>query len=324
MLKEFSCKLANISGFNMPNKRACCAPRCTNVYKSGCKMSFFAFPREPARCQKWLRFCGLEDQYRLAADVTEDMRLCINHFHTSEYYCGKVTRLNATAIPSIHCNGADVSDQNRNGTNRLRSPSYPCPYIIPVHKHKALRTYTRKSRVAEGNPVQCMEVFAKDVTPSSNLKISPHSSKTTLSDSDSLTVIMNVSDTQKMHTLSQRIEDITDGDEVKSLSTEGRLLEMNMNRIKMEPSEMSFDNVLDIKSEKYDSCSVLKLEIKDMIDRRVDYEELNVDLVTEAKCGETLPPFSVFALKREPEEHVWNVKGLKEEVIEETVTENER
>ncbi|XP_069688745.1 uncharacterized protein [Periplaneta americana] len=65
------------------------------------------------RCWKWLRFCGLEDRYRVASDVTYSLKICIEHFTESDYYrLPKMVRLHNTAVPTIHA-------------KRIEAPSSP-------------------------------------------------------------------------------------------------------------------------------------------------------------------------------------------------------
>uniref|UniRef100_A0A8C6FUU3 THAP-type domain-containing protein n=1 Tax=Moschus moschiferus TaxID=68415 RepID=A0A8C6FUU3_MOSMO len=65
----------------MPN--FCAAPNCTRKSTQS-DLAFFRFPRDPARCQKWVEKCRrvvLED--KTPDQLNKHYRLCAKHFETS-------------------------------------------------------------------------------------------------------------------------------------------------------------------------------------------------------------------------------------------------
>lgn len=112
------------------------------------------------RCWKWLRFCGLEDRYRVAADATHRLRICMDHFIESDYYSSsQKVILKQTAVPTVHANGL-VVPSNPKIRSPPSSPVMPRATLSPgstptFRHHKTLRTYARRAKIdsaaAEGN-----------------------------------------------------------------------------------------------------------------------------------------------------------------------------
>ncbi|XP_069688754.1 uncharacterized protein [Periplaneta americana] len=135
----------------------CCAPECRNVSIVGGK-HFFNFPQEPMRCWKWLRFCGLEDRYRVASDVTHSLKICIDHFAESAYYrLPHMVRLHKTAVPTLHANGIMVSSSPKIQSLPHTVPMPRVPVTLSVgstsaiRHHKTLRTYARRAKIDSAN-----------------------------------------------------------------------------------------------------------------------------------------------------------------------------
>ncbi|XP_047375485.1 52 kDa repressor of the inhibitor of the protein kinase isoform X3 [Sciurus carolinensis] len=65
----------------MPN--FCAAPNCTRKSTQS-DLAFFRFPRDPARCQKWVENCRRADLEDKTPDqLNKHYRLCAKHFETS-------------------------------------------------------------------------------------------------------------------------------------------------------------------------------------------------------------------------------------------------
>uniref|UniRef100_A0A673UHW4 THAP-type domain-containing protein n=1 Tax=Suricata suricatta TaxID=37032 RepID=A0A673UHW4_SURSU len=74
----------------MPN--FCAAPNCTRK-STQWDLAFFRFPRDQARCQKWVENCRRADLEDKTPDqLNKHYRLCAKHFETSMIY---------NAIPTI-------------------------------------------------------------------------------------------------------------------------------------------------------------------------------------------------------------------------------
>ncbi|XP_069670769.1 zinc finger protein ZFP2-like [Periplaneta americana] len=145
------------------NRGRCSVPGCKNIKTVGGK-HFFCFPQEPIRCWKWLRFCGLEDRYRVAADVTRSLKICIDHFTESDFYSSpQRVRLKHTAVPTLQANGIAVSSNPK-----IRSPP-PSPTMprVPLppgststfRHHETLRTYARRAKTAFAAAEVVMDVI---------------------------------------------------------------------------------------------------------------------------------------------------------------------
>ncbi|XP_069683228.1 uncharacterized protein [Periplaneta americana] len=129
----------------------CSAPGCKIVNTVGGK-HFFYFPQEPMRCWKWLRFCGLENRYRVAADATHRLRICMDHFIESDYYSSSQKAIfKQTAVPTVHSNGL-VVPSNPKIRSPPSSPVMPRATLSPgstptFRHHKTLRTYARRAKI---------------------------------------------------------------------------------------------------------------------------------------------------------------------------------
>ncbi|XP_069701148.1 uncharacterized protein [Periplaneta americana] len=104
------------------------------------------------RCWKWLRFCGLEDQYRVAADATHRLRICMDHFTESDYYSSSQrVILKQTAVPTVHANEL-VVPSNPKIRSPPSSPVMPRATLSPgstptFRHHQTLRTYARRAKI---------------------------------------------------------------------------------------------------------------------------------------------------------------------------------
>ncbi|XP_069669428.1 uncharacterized protein [Periplaneta americana] len=134
----------------------CSEPGCKTVNTVGGK-HFFYFPQEPMRCWKWLRFCGLEDRYRVAADATHRLRICMDHFIEPDYYSSSQKAiLKQTAVPTVHANGL-VVPSNPKIRSPPSSPVMPRATLSPgstptFRHHKTLRTYARRAKIDSAAP----------------------------------------------------------------------------------------------------------------------------------------------------------------------------
>ncbi|XP_023095189.1 52 kDa repressor of the inhibitor of the protein kinase isoform X3 [Panthera pardus] len=85
----------------MPN--FCAAPNCTRKSTQS-DLAFFRFPRDPARCQKWVENCRRADLEDKTPDqLNKHYRLCAKHFETSMICRTSPYRtvLRDNAIPTI-------------------------------------------------------------------------------------------------------------------------------------------------------------------------------------------------------------------------------
>nr|XP_033804979.1 52 kDa repressor of the inhibitor of the protein kinase isoform X2 [Geotrypetes seraphini] len=85
----------------MPN--FCAAPNCTRKSTQS-DLAFFRFPRDPARCKKWVENCRRADLEDKTADqLNKHYRLCAQHFETSMICRSSPYRtvLRENAVPTI-------------------------------------------------------------------------------------------------------------------------------------------------------------------------------------------------------------------------------
>ncbi|XP_030044342.1 52 kDa repressor of the inhibitor of the protein kinase-like, partial [Microcaecilia unicolor] len=90
-----------IVGVTMPN--FCAAPNCTRKSTQS-DLAFFRFPRDPARCKKWVENCRRADLEDKTADqLNKHYRLCAQHFETSMICRSSPYRtvLRENAVPTI-------------------------------------------------------------------------------------------------------------------------------------------------------------------------------------------------------------------------------
>ncbi|XP_069671539.1 zinc finger protein 675-like isoform X2 [Periplaneta americana] len=244
----------------------CSVPGCKSVNIVGGK-HFFYFPREPMRCWKWLRFCGLEDRYRVAADATHRLRICMDHFIESDYYSSsQKVILKQTAVPTVHANGL-VVPSNPKIRSPPSSPVMPRATLSPVstptfRHHKTLRTYARRAKIdsaaTEGNSM-IGEQLRGYQQPSLLFNVVPTAE-----------VVMDVIKTEPgVDPLTVQSSDDPVKEEANAVK-EGNLLDVHVTRIKEECVEDSYNHTSEIKFEEIilpNNFPVVKCEAqKDLFD----------------------------------------------------------
>lgn len=87
--------------------RACCVPQC----KSGKKVPSHKFPKDPIRCQKWVKSLNLHHLENLCANELQKYQVCHKHFREEDYSCSSLRNrfLTNTAIPLLNINNNDDS-----------------------------------------------------------------------------------------------------------------------------------------------------------------------------------------------------------------------
>lgn len=93
--------------------KACCVPGCT----SGIKVPSHKFPKDAARCFKWIESLKLYDLKKYCANDLQKYKVCHKHFLEKDYSCSLHNRfLLKTAIPVISLENnidTDTDDNNR-------------------------------------------------------------------------------------------------------------------------------------------------------------------------------------------------------------------
>ncbi|XP_069703509.1 uncharacterized protein [Periplaneta americana] len=285
----------------------CIVPGCKSIKIVGGK-HFFTFPHEPMRCWKWIRFCGLEDRYRVASEVKQGLKICMDHFIESDYYRSAHTvRLKHTAVPTLHANGI-VMPFNPKIQSPPPSPAVPRVTLSPettlTFRHdKNLRTYARRAKIGSSAPVDTPSLIGLQAANEQAAGLAampqtiPSPMGTAASNISAATTYAGTNkdacqqDVMNMFKVKEELDPLAAKNEVnadngESLLTGRNFLEMDINKIKMESSDLNEDNLLGV------------------------------------ECGENYLSL-LRTLKSEVEEESHILLSVKEEPVEEEMTEDE-
>ncbi|KAK5646256.1 hypothetical protein RI129_004720 [Pyrocoelia pectoralis] len=86
----------------MSGVRYCCVKYCANNDKNNRNISFFRFPKEYERCNKWIRNCGRTDLAEKGSDYCyAAIRICSAHFEDVMFASLLKNRLCRNAVPTL-------------------------------------------------------------------------------------------------------------------------------------------------------------------------------------------------------------------------------
>jgi len=80
----------------------CANPICGSKMAHDRSVSYFSFPKDPARCAVWIKHCGLT--VPLAIVIQKQFKLCGKHFETKMFLNDLRNRLQPNAIPTLLAN----------------------------------------------------------------------------------------------------------------------------------------------------------------------------------------------------------------------------
>ncbi|KAJ4448810.1 hypothetical protein ANN_00201 [Periplaneta americana] len=340
----------------------CIAPGCKSIKIVGGK-HFFTFPHEPMRCWKWIRFCGLEDRYRVASEVKQGLKICMDHFTESDYYRSAHTvRLKHTAVPTLHANGI-VMPFNPKIQSPPPSPAVPRVTLSPettlTFRHdKNLRTYARRAKIGSAAPVGMPSLIGLQAANEQAAGLAampqtiPSPMGTAASNISAATTYAGTNkdacqqDVMNMFKVKEELDPLAAKNEVnadngESLLTGRNFLEMDINKIKMESSDLNEDNLLGVEcGENYFSIlRTLKSEVEVLMKYTPTHTHTHADV--ECSCAKStgldhaattginivlalsvissVYVNSIFILQEES--HI--LLSVKEEPVEEEMTEDE-
>uniref|UniRef100_A0A674HAI8 THAP domain containing 12 n=1 Tax=Taeniopygia guttata TaxID=59729 RepID=A0A674HAI8_TAEGU len=128
------------AGGTMPN--FCAAPNCTRKSTQS-DLAFFRFPRDPARCQRWVENCRRADLEDKTPDqLNKHYRLCAKHFETSMICRSSPYRtvLRDNAVPTIFDLTSHLNNPHSRHRKRIKELSED--EIRTLKQQKTLNGFT--------------------------------------------------------------------------------------------------------------------------------------------------------------------------------------
>ncbi|NXU60888.1 P52K kinase, partial [Horornis vulcanius] len=133
----------------MPN--FCAAPNCTRKSTQS-DLAFFRFPRDPARCQRWVENCRRADLEDKTPDqLNKHYRLCAKHFETSMICRSSPYRtvLRDNAVPTIFDLTSHLNNPHSRHRKRIKELSED--EIRTLKQQKIDEAFERKQATQESN-----------------------------------------------------------------------------------------------------------------------------------------------------------------------------
>uniref|UniRef100_G1NVD3 THAP-type domain-containing protein n=1 Tax=Myotis lucifugus TaxID=59463 RepID=G1NVD3_MYOLU len=131
------------------------APNCTRKSTQS-DLAFFRFPRDPARCQKWVENCRRADLEDKTPDqLNKHYRLCAKHFETS-MICRTIhfaTVLRDNAIPTIFDLPSHLNNPHSRHRKRIKELSED------EQKHKEINNSNAQNSNTEGGEEQDEDIL---------------------------------------------------------------------------------------------------------------------------------------------------------------------
>lgn len=130
--------------------RACCVPQC----KSGKKVPSHKFPKDPIRCQKWVKSLNLHHLENLCANELQKYQICHKHFREEDYSCSSLRNrfLTNTAIPLLYINNDDASADVVDIAGTVSNVQQPLQLLLKENESE------QQNKVSQSMPIDVSDV----------------------------------------------------------------------------------------------------------------------------------------------------------------------
>ncbi|XP_069692245.1 zinc finger protein 853-like [Periplaneta americana] len=107
----------------------CSVDGCPGSSRSDPELRFFFFPRNPLRAQLWAEKLGMPCSVEEARPLCRKV-VCSRHFSDTDFTTNKRTRLNWTAVPSLHDSVLDLILKPEPSFSSISLPESPVPTVL--------------------------------------------------------------------------------------------------------------------------------------------------------------------------------------------------